>query len=619
MTSATTSGSGTPRGNVSDLLRAAATAFGDHSALILSDGTRSWRELDRAVDAGAAELVAAGLTPGSRVVVSLETGADIIAALFAVARAGLVAVPIGPDRADLSSIVARVGASAAITAPVTVPVPIQVSPQAVALWWGRPAAEFDPVGSGEDLAVLARAASSDRPVMVSHRAILAAVEAISATPRLGLRADDRAVLVLPTYHLAGWVTAFLPLTLVGAAGVIPDRPDGTHAWLDTVVAAIRRHRVTIVPGAPSLYRRLRDVSGVERALASVRLMTSGAAPLDPADFSAIKALTGQSVWEGYGISESASVISSSLMTKASRVGSVGKPLRGVSLRIVGEDGGDVNADGRPESAVDDLGADAVGGEVGRIQISGPTLFSGYWLPHDGASGATGDGTGASGATGDGTGASGATGDETGASGATVDLDTSGMTADGWFTTGDLGYFDDVGELHLVDRATETIRVAGFTVYPREIEDVLAGHPYVRDAAVIGVTGRAGEAVAAVIVPLWGKHPTEADLDEYVAERLPVFKRPRSYHLVDRLPRNELGRIDRDQVRAMYRSSEPLESGIIDGLHVPSAGEAVAPRPEDTPVVPRTDPEPAAELGELGARLPGREGRRGDEDTDDDLF
>src|SRR5439155_8479089 len=123
-----------------------------------------------------------------------------------------------------------------------------------------------------------------------------------------------------------------------------------------------------------------------------------------------------------------------------------------------------------------------GGEVGSIQIGGPTLFSGYWP----------DGTG-------------------------------GVDSDGWFATGDLGYFDDAGELHLVDRAAETVRIAGFTVYPREIEEVLTGHPYVRDAAVIGAPGRAGDAVVAVLLPLWGTHPTPSDLDEFVAERLPVFK------------------------------------------------------------------------------------------------
>jgi long-chain acyl-CoA synthetase len=227
--------------------------------------------------------------------------------------------------------------------------------------------------------------------------------------------------------------------------------------------------------------------------------------------------------------------------------------------------------------------------VGSIQISGPTLFSGYWP--DGGGGA----------------------DE-----------------DGWFATGDLGYFDDGGELHLVDRAAETIRVAGFTVYPREIEDVLTSHPYVRDAAVIGAPGRAGDGVVAVLVAQRGTHPTPGDLDEYLAQRLPVFKRPQSYQLVDRLPRNEIGRIDRDAVRVLHRSGRVLAAGepvvrtTVPAEPSPDPAGAAEPAGQDAaPGDPPPDvtPERAAPLDELGHRLPGtgQRHRRGDEDTDDDLF
>jgi long-chain acyl-CoA synthetase len=595
MTSGTTSGppadgSADRPGDVSALLRTAAARFGDRTALISPDGSRTWAELDRAVDAGAGVLVRSPLLAGSRVIVSMETGQDIIVALFAVARAGMIAVPIGPSRADLTDIAGKVGAAGAIAGQADIPVGVLIRPADVACWWpvhAEPADAVDtsPVGAildPEDIAVLARAASSDRPVMVSHRAIVAAVTAISATPRLALRADDRAILVLPSYHLAGWVTAFLPLAVVGAAAVIPDAPADGKSWLDQVLVAVRERRVTIIPGAPSLYRRLRTASGVERALASVRLMTSGAAPLDPEDSAAMHTLVGQPVWEGYGISESASVVSTSLMTTASRTGSVGLPLPGLKVRIVGDDGDDLYADtdaqDQSTSGPEALGAETgARGEVGRIQISGTTLFSGYW-PEG----------------------------------------TDGVDDEGWFATGDLGYLDDVGELHLVDRAAETIRVAGFTVYPREIERVLMQHPYVRDAAVIGVQGRAGQAFAAVLVPWWGTHPSDADLDEFVAARLPVFKRPQSFHLVDRLPRNEIGRIDRDAVRTLYRSATSLAPATtLDPGARDDSGLPVTAASGPAPV----KPESAAGLDELGARLPGtgERDRRGDQDTDDDLF
>ena len=633
--------------NVSDLLRSAAREFADRPAVVFGGGHFTWFQLDSAADAGSRALRASGAQAGDRVVVSLPTGPEILAALFAVARAGLVAVPVGPE-ADLAGIAAKVGASAAITdrvglAKEDLGLPHVVGAEQLQSWWSGPepdaaavaAGGVEAVGGGEDIAVLARAVSSDRPVMVSHRAILAAVAAIGAAPRLGLRSEDKVVQVLPSYHLAGWVTSFLPLCAVGAAAVVPGPIVPGITWIQAVLATIRQHRVTVVPGAPSLYRRLRTEPGVERALASVRLMTSGAAPLDPGDSSAIRALTGQSVWEGYGISESASVVSTSLMTGASRKGSVGSPLPGLQIQIVGDDGSDLYpaADQEADAGNDDFPADTGAvGEVGRIRISGPTLFSGYWP----------DGS-------------------------------SGPEADGWFGTGDLGYLDDNGELHLVDRAAETIRIAGFTVYPREIEDVLTAHPYVRDAAVIGAPGRAGDAVVAVLVPQRGTHPTSRDLDDFVAERLPAFKRPQRYQLVERLPRTEIGRVDRDVVRARYSDElalpaplgtpAALAAAVFASVPEPSVddrdpagsdderpdpkkpnpkqdgkkkdedkqakqeakkhdpkGEAGAD-PAGMPDQPDVFPEPAAPIEELGNRLPGtgERGSRADDDTDDDLF
>jgi long-chain acyl-CoA synthetase len=613
MSTGITNDDGRP-GNVSDLLRTAASMFPGRPALLAAGETRSWADLDRAADRGVSALRLAGLRPGDRVIVSMQTSPGIIAALFAVARAGMVAVPIGPSRPELDAVVRTVGARGAIGDQPVITAEVIIRLASVDAWWEAPSDHTErtepetpqeAVSGGEDIAVLAGAAAGHRPVMLSHRAILAAVAAIASAPSLHLRSDDRVILVLPTYHLAGWVTAVLPLCTVGAAAVIPDPPTAGTTWVESVLATIRSQRVTVVPGAPSLYRRLTKAVGVERALSSVRLMTSGAAPLDPGDASAIRALTGQAVWEGYGVSESASVVSTSLMTRAARTGSVGLPLPGLELRIVGDDGADLNAkpdEDQPEEdfGSDDPGADAgVGGEVGRVQISGATLFSGYWP--DGAGGA---------------------GDS------------------GWFGTKDLGYLDDVGELHLVDRAAETVRIAGFTVYPREIEDVLTGHPYVRDAAVIGAPGRAGEAVVAVLVPLWGTHPTTADLDEFVAQRLPVFKRPQRYLLVDRLPRNEIGRVDRRAVGALYGSekssetvsSPPAESAELaaEVLLVDDADESadLGPVDRDDPgppvvavVAPDVTPEAAAPLDELGRRLPrtGGRDRRGNDDTDDDLF
>ena len=614
--------------NVADLLRFAAHRYPDRPAIIGADGTRTWGQLDAAVDAGVAGLTAMGVTRGERIVIALPTGADLVASMFTAARAGLIAVPIGHSRGDTGAFADRVGAFAAITEDSDHGLPVAVDRARLAQWWSsgskpgsNPSSNQEPLhaaGGGEDLAMLARV-RAERAVMLSHRAVLAAVTAIGELGELRLQDAERVLQVLPIYHLAGWVVSFLPLALVGGASVLPEvgfdsvsvsvaRPgagtegaapgdpqEGISAGrraTESALQAAHEHRVTVVPGAPGFFHHLVHVPGAERALSSVRLLTSGTAPLEAEDFAQVRTLLGQPVWEGYGLSESASVVSSSLVAGTPRRGSVGRPLPGIDLRVIGPDGTDVTPAVGPETAgeaaehdlFDFVAETPDAGEVGRIAIRGATLFSGYWP----------DGKG-------------------------------GPGADGWFVSGDIGFLDDAGELHLVDRAAETVTVAGFTVYPREVEDVLAAHPYVAEVAVIGMPGGDGhEQVVAVLVPREGKRPTADDLDEFVSDRLPVFKRPGAYHLVPALPRTEVGRLDRTAVQRSYAAAAGLPmtrlTAVPAGSEAPSDG-TVIDAGEAAQTQPDVAPEPAAGLDELGTRLPatGNRVERGDQDTDEDLF
>lgn len=677
-------------GNLSELVREAGSRFGSRRAIIGDGPDRSWGELDAAADAGAADLLESGTRRGDRVLIALPTSADLAAVLIAVARAGLVAVPMDPERADPQRVADLVGARAEVLgrrAPAA-GTGIRIGAEDLAGWWTGRRAPVSAIGGGEDLALLARASRNYRAVMIPHRAVLAAVDGVLGAPGLGLRPDDRALLALPLHHLAGLVTAFLPLAPVGGAAVIPDQDGGPGA----LAAAIHRHRVTVLPGSPAIYRQLLATPGLERALATVRLMTSGAAPLSPEDFSALRVLTGQTVWEGYGISESTSVVASSLTTRHSRAGSVGMALPGVELRVdvtgadtndTADTAGGVEGDDdeplgdAPDRTVDvteqaateeavtsgtatsdpapgdddgaavdvehaaadgpviddvtavDFGVDDASidpadsadpvpeaqkrgpardsaparprpdtlaevdgiGDVGRISLRGRTLFLGYWP--DAADGPGGD---------------------------------------GWFRTADVGYLDDFGELHLVDRADDTFVVAGFTVYPREVERVLADHPDVAEAVVGGMVELTGTRVVAVIVPAVGTAPTAEDLAEYVAQRLPAFKRPTEFAVRESLPRTELGRIDRSAALAGFGPREPVETtrpigtaGPV-GTSGPGHPDTAGPMPTDDVAAdaePATDlaPEAAAGLDELGRRLPAAGSRRGrsTQDSDEDLF
>jgi len=220
--------------------------------------------------------------------------------------------------------------------------------------------------------------------------------------------------------------------------------------------------------------------------------------------------TGLTVFEGYGLAEAGPVVTSTLVGGVAKPGSVGRPLPGVPSR--GLDPVElrlVDAGGRPLPTGDDEDA----GGTGVVAIRGPNLFSGYWP--DGAFGP-------------------------------AELPGLGP---GWIRTGDVGYLDADGDLHLVDRADDLIIVNGFNVYPREVEDVLREHPGVLEAAVIGMPHpRTGEAVRAVLVPVEGKQPSAEEIVEHCAVRLARFKVPVEVALVESLPYLATGKLARRTLR-----------------------------------------------------------------------
>jgi long-chain acyl-CoA synthetase len=257
-----------------------------------------------------------------------------------------------------------------------------------------------------------------------------------------------------------------------------------------------RHRVTNAPGVPARYEAWASEPGLADGFASVRLALSGAAPLPPAVWRRY-AGAGIAVHEGYGLTEASPVLTSTLVGGGPKPGSVGRPIPGVELRL----------DGAAGAAEDDPDDD---GEPGEIVVRGPNLFSGYWP----------DGT-------------------------------EGPGPDGWWATGDVAYADDDGDLHLVDRRKDLILVAGFNVYPAEVEAVLAAHPQVAEAAVLGRAepGTSDETVLAYVVTRPGADLTEAALLDWGAARLARFKLPASVTFVAELPHSAIGKVSKARLRA----------------------------------------------------------------------
>ncbi|MGQ0779067.1 MAG: AMP-binding protein [Pseudonocardiales bacterium] len=509
--------------NLADLVTQAARRDSSHLAVIevTSGRTLSWGQLDAVVDGEAARLIERGLQPGQRVLLRMPTSAAFCGSLFGILRAGGVAVPVGTGATgrELDRVLDGCGASLLIAAPDDVNAEaaadrngatrLDPAPTDAATPAHGSRASSSMVG-GEDIAVLAFTSGTTghpRGVMLSHRALLANVEQCAAVRPAPMTAADRVLLSLPLFHSYGLGPGLLQVANSAATAVLAERFDPEEA-LQTVY----RYRVTVVVGVPPMYRAWLRLSPdrLAEGMRTMRLFSSGAAPLPPAVLAGMNEATGLTVFEGYGLAEAGPVVTSTLVGGVAKPGSVGRPLPGVPSR--GLDPVElrlVDAGGRPLPTGDDEDA----GGTGVVAIRGPNLFSGYWP--DGAFGP-------------------------------AELPGLGP---GWIRTGDVGYLDADGDLHLVDRADDLIIVNGFNVYPREVENVLREHPGVLEAAVIGMPHpRTGEAVRAVLVPVEGKQPSAEEIVEHCAVRLARFKVPVEVALVESLPYLPTGKLARRTLR-----------------------------------------------------------------------
>ncbi|MFC4853080.1 AMP-binding protein [Actinophytocola glycyrrhizae] len=486
----------TQRGNVADLVAEAARKAPGRVAVVdtASGRTLTWEQTDRAVGAFAARLAAEGVEDGDRVAIVLGNSAEFCVALFGVLRAGGIAVPAAARSPELPRLLGDSGARFVVGDDFPAP--------------DLDATADEPhttTRGGEDIAVLcytSGTAGVPRGVMLSHRALLSNVDQCARLQPAPVTANDRVLLVVPLFHLYGLGPGLLQVAAAGATAVLLET-FGTERAL-TVCA---QHRVTALVGVPAMYQAL-SVASPDRlaeGLSTVRLFTSGAAPLAPAVLAAITQATGLPVYEGYGLTETGPVLTSTLVGGVAKPGSVGRPLPGVELVLVDSDGRPVGAPADPDETEWFDGDEF---ETGRVAARGPNLFSGYWP--DGA---------------------------------------HGPDEDGWFRTGDVGYLDAEGDLHLVDRANDLIIVNGFNVYPKEVEQVLDELPQVAEAAAVGVPDeRTGEQVIAVVVLREGATLSEEEVRDHCAERLARFKVPRAVRIVDELPHSATGKVRRASLR-----------------------------------------------------------------------
>jgi fatty acid CoA ligase FadD36 len=256
-------------------------------------------------------------------------------------------------------------------------------------------------------------------------------------------------------------------------------------------------------GVPTVWSRIVADHAAARALSSARLLVSGSAALPVGVFTALHALTGHRPIERYGMTETLITISTRV-DGPRRPGTVGTPLRGISTRLVDDDRTPTPHDGET---------------VGHLEVRGPTLFDGYLNQPEATAAA--------------------------------------FTRDGWFRTGDAATIDPAGGHCILGRSTmDIIKSGGFRIGAGEVEDVLLAHPAVREVAVVGAPHRdLGQEVVAYVV---ADGTTATELISYVAERLSVHKRPRRVNLVAALPRNALGKVQKQ----LLAGAAPCSSAAI---------------------------------------------------------
>ena len=496
--------------DVAELVAAAAAEQPDRLAVVESGGrSLTWAGLEDEVGRIATGLSAAGVVGGQRVMIVAGNRLEFVTTYLGVLRAQAVAVPVNPGSVvgelarmleDSGSrvVVADAGTAAAVREAAS---SLGSPPRVVVI--GEPsydelrAAAARPVPQLQDpeklAALLYTSGTSGRPraAMLTHRALLANLDQVASVDPPMMHGDDVVLGVLPLFHVYGLNAVLGGVLRHRARLVLVERFD-PHETL----GLIDDEACSVVPVAPPVFAYWEDEADLAVHLGAVRLVLSGSAPLSAEAVERFTARTGIPVHQGYGLTEAAPVVTSTLCSVKAEPGSVGAALPGVELRLI-----------------DETGQVPEGEDPGEIQVRGANLFSGYWPDGDG-----------------------------------------GPDENGWWSTGDVGFLDEDGDLFLVDRLKELVIVSGFNVYPTEVEEVVEEVPGVADVAVIGVEDPvAGEAVVAYVrAPGADPEAIAAAVRDHCARRLARFKRPSRIEVVDELPKTVTGKVQKGRLRHIER-------------------------------------------------------------------
>ena len=503
--------------NLFAALRAAFPADLDAPAIETADSPErlvyTWRDIDHATAMIANLLQSLELPAGARVAVQTEKSVEALMLYLGVLRAGYVYLPLNTayQSSEIEYFIGNAEPSVVVCSGKNFgwvsKIAFQAGTQHVFTLnedrtgtlleraYHQPVQQEPAQRSADELAAILYTSGTtgrSKGAMLTHGNLLSNAQTLHAY--WGWRADDVLIHALPIFHVHGLFVASHGALLAGAKMI-------WFSKFDPRAVAARLPEATVFMGVPTLYVRLLAEPTVNReSCARMRLFLAGSAPLLIETFNEWRNRTGHTIVERYGMSETAMLTSNPYHAKDGdrRGGTVGFPLPGVGLRVH-----------------DDQGQPLPVGEIGGIQVQGPNVFVGYWrMPEK-------------------------TKEE--------------FTADGWFKTGDVGKVDERGYVTIVGRSKDLVISGGYNVYPAEVEGVINEMPGVAESAVIGVPHPDfGEAVVAVVVPRAGATLDGAGIITALKQRIANFKVPKQLFVVQELPRNTMGKVQKNLLREQHK-------------------------------------------------------------------
>lgn len=526
--------------SIPQYLARTAEKYPDHIATVFLDGKLTYRQLHQHVESLAAALYRLGIRKGDRVAILLPNSPQIVIAYYAVLRLGGITVltnPLYVER-ELEHQWGDAGAKLAITLDLMFPkvaeacetlgieniivtgtqdfasplkrllIPIELRRRgrAVKVNYGEGVLSFRkllrqrnkpaplPKIQAEDLACLQYTGGTTglpKGAMLSHKNLHASVTQIRHFLLQGHKeTDDRAIAILPIFHVYGMAVMNLGVRLASTLVLLP------RFEVKELMDAIRKERPTFFLGVPALYVAVLNFPQIDEIdMTSINTCFSGGAPLPVKVIEEFEGRTGARIAEAYGMTEASSVTHVNPRDGLRKYGSVGVPIVGTTAKVVD---------------LEDPTQEMPLNEPGELLIKGPQVMSDYWNRQ---------------------------------------ADEASPFFEGWLRTGDIATMDEDGYFTIVDRKKDMILSGGFNVYPREVEEVLYKHTAIEHAAVIGVPSKVrGERITAYIKLKPGATLTGSEVRQYCREMLADYKVPRKVVFRDELPMSIAGKVLRRVLR-----------------------------------------------------------------------